>query len=183
MLFGLRVAAAGAVPQLPQLLTSGVPAPLPPSQIHGDLKPANVLLKAARNDRRGFVSAGAACLHCIRGGCLNTRAERSRSSSRRKAAATGAERQPASFTLCPPLAPLRLTLCQVCKLGDFGLSRALGMEETHIETQVRERSCMDAAVLAVSRWPAVSGPLPMAHPLPVFCLALLGALPLHAARP
>ncbi|KAL4457609.1 hypothetical protein ABPG75_012474 [Micractinium tetrahymenae] len=45
--------------------------------IHGDLKPANVLLKAARNDRRGFV----------------------------------------------------------CKLGDFGLSWMLGVDESHVDTQ------------------------------------------------
>ncbi|PSC72637.1 kinase [Micractinium conductrix] len=57
--------------------------------IHGDLKPANVLLKAARNDRRGFV----------------------------------------------------------CKLGDFGLSRALGMEETHIETQSYGTACYAAPEL------------------------------------
>ncbi|PRW55899.1 kinase [Chlorella sorokiniana] len=47
------------------------------SLIHGDLKPANVMLKAARNDRRGFI----------------------------------------------------------CKLGDFGLSRMLGAEESHVDTQ------------------------------------------------
>ena len=52
-------------------------APLPPlSQVHGDLKPENVLLKAARSDRRGYV----------------------------------------------------------CKLGDFGLSRLLGDEQTHVDT-------------------------------------------------
>lgn len=91
-----RVSAAAALlpsplplllPMLPCLPVSSLPptttrprlpthAPAP--QQHGDLKPANVLLKSTRTDRRGFV----------------------------------------------------------CKLGDFGLSRALMGEQTHVETQV-----------------------------------------------
>lgn len=56
----------GSSPSVSRCLASCTPlcplrAPTPATtsaalQIHGDLKPANVLLKGARNDRRGFVA-------------------------------------------------------------------------------------------------------------------------------
>lgn len=40
---------------LPGSTPASAPAPAPAPQVHGDLKPENVLLKAAKSDRRGFV--------------------------------------------------------------------------------------------------------------------------------
>ena len=64
-------------PAHPRTSPSARPPRLLP-QVHGDLKPANVLLKSARSDRRGFG----------------------------------------------------------CRLADFGLSRMLGQDESHVDTQV-----------------------------------------------
>ena len=98
-----------------------LPCRPPCLQIHGDLKPANVMLKAARNDRRGFI-------------CKVRLPAAHAPGSRWACSAAGV---PPRMHLCmlihlpraPPSAP--------AQLGDFGLSRMLGAEESHVDTQVR----------------------------------------------
>jgi len=123
-------------------------------QIHGDLKPANVMLKAARNDRRGFIckvrlfdapllSLLSAAFMCQGAPLLSFHALQCVACLFRHgllpAPVCASPRSHALLLIAPPSPSLLFPL----QLGDFGLSRMLGAEESHVDTQVSSPCVLD----------------------------------------